>query len=300
VITVSAVGDCALGDLQHGAGAPGSMSAHLDAVDDAMAYPFSRVREVLAHDDLTIANLEGVLTERRGFQNDVFSVRGRPDWAAMLVNGSVELVNLANNHSHDYGEAGYQDTKAALEAAKVAYFGRGTVDRRRIKGVDVVNLGYLGGPEGTLERMQRDVRREKREGTIVIVTFHWGVEGFYALHPEQWKLGRGAIDAGAELVIGHHPHVLQGIESYRGRHIVYSLGNFVFGANSTPGDTDSLIYQERFHLDGGRVARVEQVLIPVKFSGNRRANDFRPMLLEGAERERVLAKVAELSKGASR
>ncbi|HZO15781.1 MAG TPA: hypothetical protein VFB62_21055, partial [Polyangiaceae bacterium] len=72
VITVSAVGDCALGDLQHGAGAPGSMSAHLDAVDDAMAYPFSRVREVLAHDDLTIANLEGVLTERRGFQNDVF------------------------------------------------------------------------------------------------------------------------------------------------------------------------------------------------------------------------------------
>ncbi|HZO14324.1 MAG TPA: CapA family protein, partial [Polyangiaceae bacterium] len=112
--------------------------------------------------------------------------------------------------------------------------------------------------------------------------------------------GRGAIDAGAELVIGHHPHVLQGIESYRGRHIVYSLGNFVFGANSTPGDTDSLIYQERFHLDGGRVARVEQVLIPVKFSGNRRANDFRPMLLEGAERERVLAKVAELSKGASR
>jgi poly-gamma-glutamate synthesis protein (capsule biosynthesis protein) len=295
IITVSAVGDCALGDLQHGAGAPGSMSALLRSMDDPMGYPFSQVRELFAADDLTLANLEGVLSERDVFQNDVFSIRGPTRWAEMLGRGGVDAVNLANNHSHDYGEVGHEDTKRALETARIAYFGRGTVDRRRIKGIDVVNLGYLGGPAGTLERMVRDVTRERRERTIVIVSFHWGVEGYYAIHPEQTALGHAAIDAGADLVVGHHPHVLQGIETYRERHIIYSLGNFVFGANSKPTDRDSLIYQERFHMSSGKLTRVEQRLWPVAISGDRVVNDFRPVLLTGSERERVLAKVAELS-----
>jgi poly-gamma-glutamate synthesis protein (capsule biosynthesis protein) len=295
LLVISALGDCALGDLHHGSGAPGSMSAVLAGVEDPMAYPFSGVAELLESDDLTVANLEGVLTSRGQWHNEVFSIRGEPGWAAMLTRGGVEVVSLANNHSHDYGESGHADTKAALDAAGVGHFGRGAIDRRRVKGMLVVNLGYLGGPAGTEERMRREVSREVGPDRLVIVSFHWGVEGYYATHPEQLRLGRAAIDAGADLVLGHHPHVLQGIERYRDRHIVYSLGNFVFGANSKPEDMDSIIYQERFRLKDGRVAGVEQRIVPVVISSAPAVNDFRPMLLEGAEEERVRQKVASLS-----
>ncbi len=294
-ITISAVGDCAIGDLHHGAGAPGSFAAQLAAVDDPLGYPFSAVAETLRSDDLTIANLEGTLTNHDAWQNPVFSIRGKPEYAQMLKRGGVDLVDLDNNHSHDYGERGHQDTKQALAAAQVAHFGRGKIDRRRIKGIEVVNLGYLGGPAGTRQRVVADVSRESRDGAIVIVSFHWGVEGFYAIHPDQRSLGRAAIDAGAALVLGHHPHVLQGIETYRDRHIVYSLGNFVFGANSQPQDMDSIIYQESFHIADGKLTGVAQRIIPVRISTDKAQNDFRPVILERDEAQAVLIKVQKLS-----
>ncbi len=294
-ITISALGDCAIGDLHYGAGAPGSFAAQLAAVDDPLSYPFSAVAETLGADDLTIANLEGTLTHHKAWQNPVFSIRGKPEYAQMLRLGGVDLVNLDNNHSHDYGVQGHEDTKQALTAAEVAYFGRGTVDRRQIKGVEVVNLGYLGGPAGTRKRVVADVARERETATIVIVSFHWGVEGFYATHPDQRALGRAAIDAGAALVLGHHPHVLQGIETYQGRHIVYSLGNFVFGANSQPQDMDSIIYQERFHIAEGKIESVTQHIIPVRISTDKTQNDFRPVILEQDEAQVVLTKLQKLS-----
>jgi len=294
-ITISAIGDCAIGDLHYGAGAPGSFLAKLEQVESPLDYPFSGVAQLFAEDDLTIANLEGTFTEREAWHNPVFSIRGKPSYAQMLRRGGVELVDVDNNHSHDYGPGGHDDTKRALDAAGVAYFGRKIVDRREIKGMKVVNLGYLGGPAGTQGRVEADVAREKGPGTIVIVSFHWGVEGFYATHPDQQSLGRATIDAGADLVLGHHPHVLQGIETYKGRHIVYSLGNFVFGANSQPKDTDSLIYQERFIVDDGEVTAREQTLIPVRISSTPSQNDFRPVVVEGDDARRILAKVAKLS-----
>lgn len=295
VITISAVGDCALGDLHHGAGAPGSFAAEIAKQDDPMGYAFAKVRKIFEYDDLTIANLEGTFTDRKAWKNPVFSIRGNPSYAQMLPRGGVDLVDVYNNHSFDYGPEGHEDTKAALEAAGVPYFGKATIDRRTIKGMKIVNLGYLGGPESTMKQMLRDVRREAGERTIVIVSFHWGVEAFYATHPDQFKLGRAAIDAGADLVIGHHPHVLQGIETYENRHIVYSLGNFVFGANSQPKDTDSIIYQERFHLKDGKVDHVDNAIIPVSISGDGTRNDFQPYVLEGDEARRVRDKVADLS-----
>ena len=295
VLTIHAIGDCSIGDLHYGAGAPGSFAARLAQEDDPIGYPFSAVAELFAGDDLTIANLEGTFTERKAWHNPVFSIRGKPSYAAMLPRGGVDLVNVDNNHSTDYGIEGHEDTKQALEAAGVGYFGRGTVDRRRVRGVEVVNLGYLGGPKGTKKQMVQDVSREKNKGGLVIVSFHWGVEAFYATHPDQRSLGKAAIDAGADLVLGHHPHVLQGIETYRDRHIVYSLGNFVFGANSQPKDMDSMIYRERLTVRDGVVAEVEGEIIPVSISSSKDRNDFRPRLLEGPERQRVLDKVTELS-----
>ncbi len=295
VITISAVGDCAIGDLHYGAGAPGSFAAKLAEVPSPLDYPFEKVRKIFEYDDLTIANLEGTFTERKAWSNPVFSIRGKPEWAAMLPRASIEVVDVYNNHSFDYGPEGHEDTKAALKAAGVAYFGKNSIDRRTIKGINVVNLGYLGGPEETMRLMVADVKREVGAETIVIVSFHWGVEAFYATHPDQVRLGRAAIDAGADLVLGHHPHVLQGIETYKERHIVYSLGNFVFGANSQPKDMDSIIYQERLHVANGKVARAEHQIIPVRISSAKDRNDFQPMLLEGEEAARVRKKVEDLS-----
>ena len=296
ILTVSAIGDCAIGDLQHGGGAPGSLRAQLEQVPDPLRYPFSGVAELLRADDLTIANLEGTLTEHQGANNPVFSIRGKPEYAAMLVQGGVELVDIENNHSHDYGLEGFADTKAALERAGVGYFGGGVVDRRTVRGIRVVNLGYLGGPQGTRAHVVADLARERPQADLVIVSFHWGVEGWTETHPDQQSLGRAAVDAGADLVIGTHPHVLQGIESYHGRHILYSLGNFVFGANSQPADMDSMIVQERFHFRAGKLAAVEQTVLPVSISSNRVTNDFRPMILEGPERDRVASKIDKLGR----
>ena len=261
-----------------------------------MGYPFSGVADVLRRDDLTVANLEGTLTDHDGYANDVFAIRGKPEYASMLVRGGVDLVNVENNHAHDYGPVGHGDTKAALRAAGVPFFGGAEVDRRTIRGIRVVNLGYLGGPVGTRKRMVRDVTRERDDADLLIVSFHWGVEGWSVTHPDQVRLGRAAIDAGADLVLGHHPHRLQGIESYGSRHIAYSLGNFVFGANSQPEDMDSVIYQERFVFRGGRLVQSEHQLLPVRISSDPRVNDFRPMLLDGQDGERVLGRIDELSR----
>ena len=295
VITISAVGDCAIGDLHYGAGAPGSFAARLAEVDDPIGYPFSGIGDVFHRDDLTIANLEGTFTTREAWHNPVFSIRGKPSYAAMLKRGGVDLVDIDNNHADDYGPDGHEDTKRALDDAGVSYFGRKIVDRRDIKGMTIVNLGYLGGPAGTRERVVRDIKRERKPGTIVIASFHWGIEAFYATAPDQTRLGRAAIDAGADLVLGHHPHVLQAIETYKGRHIVYSLGNFVFGANSQPKDTDSIIYQERFTIEDGAVTAFDNAVIPVAISSSRSQNDFRPVLLSGDEAARVEQKIAKLN-----
>ncbi len=295
VITISAVGDCAIGDLHYGAGAPGSFEAELAKVPNPMEYAFGGVRKVFEYDDLTIGNLEGTFTERKAWKNPVFSIRGKPEYAKMLPLAGVEVMDVYNNHSFDYGAEGHEDTKATLKSAGVGFFGKDAVDRREVKGMTIVNLGYLGGPPGTRKQMEADVKRERGKGKLVIVSFHWGVEAFYATHPDQVRLGRAAIDAGADLVIGHHPHVLQGIETYKGRHIVYSLGNFVFGANSQPKDMDSIIYQERFHVADGAVARTENEILPVSISSSKNRNDFRPRLLQGDEARRVRDKVADLS-----
>jgi poly-gamma-glutamate capsule biosynthesis protein CapA/YwtB (metallophosphatase superfamily) len=116
----------------------------------------------------------------------------------------------------------------------------------------------------------------------------------------QFKLGHAAVDAGADLVLGHHPHVLQGIEEYGGKHIVYSLANFVFGGNSIPEDYDSMIYQEVFALKGGKVTGSSNRILPVSISTVKRGNDFRPVLLEGEERDRVLARVSAFSAALAR
>ena len=294
VLTLSAVGDCTLGADYRVRGAEGTFDMAMRTwKDDAAA--FSGVVSVLGKDDLTIANLEGPLSRAKPAVNHTFVFNGDPEYARVLVKGSVEMVNLANNHAGDFGPDGMKQTIESVEKAGVGSFGNGRVDVRTVKGIEVVNIGYLGGGKGTRERVVKDVKKHKRPDNLVLVSFHWGVEGMNVPTDDQRTMARAVIDAGGDLVIGHHPHVLQGIETYKGHHIVYSLGNFVFGGHSNPADKDSMIYQEVFAKEGGVVVTKESRILPVRISSVTTHNDFRPVLLEGEEKDRVLAKVKDFS-----
>ena len=296
-IRLSAIGDCTLA-VEFGLGDDTPTTFPREYADHGSdpAYFFSGVLPILAQDDLTIANLETTLTTtpspaipgRPRF-------RGKPEYTAMLVAGSVELVNFANNHSHDFGMRGYDETAKVVRAAGVGLSGNELVDTRTIRGVEIVNLGFTGGDPVVLPSVVKRVKAAKTDRNLVIVSFHWGAEDVYQPNGVQLALGHAAVDAGADLVIGTHPHVLQGIETYKGRHILYSLGNFVFGGNGNPADKDSIIYQEAFVEKDGRMGPGEMTLVPVRISGLTTRNDYRPVLLEGAERERVLAKMKKMS-----
>jgi len=297
-LRVSAVGDCTLGGDVRGANARSPFDAVIDAHGGDLRYPFSGVLALLEDDDLTIANLEGTLTASSEPDGAVpFHFRGKPAYAAILLQGSVEVVNLANNHSHDFGGRGYQDTLKALRAAGVGAAGYGLVDTRTIKGVEVHNLGFTGGDPVMLWRVRAAVAARKTAGNLVIVSFHWGLEGVHEVIDVQRALGRAAIDAGADLILGTHPHVIQGIETYRGRRIVYSLGNFVFGGNVNPTDKEAIVYRASFTAADGRMAPSGEEIVPVRVTTAPERNDFRPIALEGEDRARVLARIATYSEG---
>lgn len=300
-ILISAIGDCTLASELRDLSAPGSFPHVMKEHGGDARYPFSGVVALLSRDDLTIANLETTLTTatvpgRRA--GHLF--RGRPEDAGILREGSVELVNVANNHSGDFGPRGYRDTVEAVRAASVAVAGNALIDRQIIKGIEVVNLGFTGGDPVILPAVVRAIKQVKADRNVVIVSFHWGHEYLYAVNDVQKQLGRAAIDAGADLVLGTHPHVIQGIETYRGRHIVYSLGNFVFGGNSNPPDKDAIIFQQRFTDRGDRIAPAGFRIIPVRISSVVSHNDYRPVILAGEERARVLARVKRYSEELTR
>lgn len=295
-VVISAVGDCTIGGQWAARRAPGSFQHEMKERGD-YAYPFSGVLSTLEEDDLTIANLETTLTDEPAIDDGAIRFQGKPEYVEILQKGSVELVNLANNHTGDCGTKGFEETMRTLEEAEVGYFGEGHVDRRTIKGIEVVNLGYRGGSLSVQKQVEREVQAHKRDDNLVIVSFHWGIEEYTATNTVQLRLGRTAVDAGADLVLGHHPHRLQGLQTRKNSRIVYSLGNFVFGGHSQPEDYDSMIYRAKFTMEDGKVVPAGEELIPVSISSSAPTrNDFRPVLLEGEDKARVLENLAKYSK----
>ena len=162
-------------------------------------------------------------------------------------------------------------------------------------------MAFLGF--NALERITKSqirsgiVQAKKNKAKIIVVSFHWGVERKYYPNAKQKSLGRYAIDCGASLVLGHHPHVLQGIEKYNGRYIVYSLGNFCFGGNSNPKDKDTIIFQQKFSIKGGKLQPENNAkIIPCSLSSHKKTNDFQPRILSGSEKKRLIKKMNKLSR----
>lgn len=298
-ITISAAGDCTLGTDKNFNRNTNFVAMYNEKKDPS--YFLKKVQSAFADDDLTIVNLEGTFTKSNNRQDKQFAFKGDPEYTAILTEGSVEAVNLANNHSRDYGMDSLADTKKYLDEAGVVHFGYEETAIVECKGVKIGLVGIYELPDGLgrLQQVKDHIKKVKEEGaTLVIVSFHWGIEREYYPNSVQKKLAHTAIDEGADLVLGHHPHVLQGIETYKGKKIAYSLGNFCFGGNSNPSDKDTMIFQQTFTIKDGKVLLDENVnIIPCSLSSVSNRNNYQPKILKGDEAKRVLKRIKKYSKG---
>ena len=297
-ITISAAGDCTLGTDEYFDPST-SLNAYYDS--NGPAYFFQNVKSIFEADDLTIVNMEGTLTEETARQDKTYAFKGPAEYTQILTDGDVEAANLANNHSHDYGDKSYTDTIAALDAAGITNFG---YDRTAVMDVNGVKVGLVGTYElaegmGCEDEMISNIKAVEDQGAqIVIVSFHWGIERENYPTENQVNLAHSAIDNGADLVLGHHPHVLEGIEVYNGKNIVYSLGNFCFGGNSNPSDKDTMIFQQTFTVQDGELVEDNVTnIIPCSISSDSSYNNYQPTPLEGDEADRVKGRIDEYSSG---
>ncbi len=276
--TLTFVGDCTLANQVGRTG----KETFIATVGDDYAYPFADVQQYFASDDCTFINLENALTNRGTAANKRFVFRGPPEYVNILTQGSVEFANIANNHAKDYGSVGYEDTAEALKGAGIWY--GGFSDSTLFTTESGLKIGvYTAMQPDNVGVLQKAIKSLKDQGAeVVIGCFHWGSEYYYRPSANQKKMARAAIDAGADIVYGHHPHVLQPIETYGGGVILYSLGNFSFGGNSNPGDKDTAIIQQQIIRDvDGSISLGELNIIPCHVTGTISVgNDYQPVPME--------------------
>ncbi len=293
-VTMSFMGDFTLGKDSNAAEST-SFNSYFDTY--GADYFLKNVRSILSADDLTVINLEGTLTTSTERKDKKFAFKGDPSYVAVLTGSSVEAANLANNHSHDYYDESYTDTIDTLNQADIANFGYDNTAMVEVKGVKVGLAGVNCIEEENTDPNELTVQTitalQEAGADIIISIFHWGIEQEYTPNETQQELAHLAIDTGADMVIGHHPHVLQSMEEYKGRYIAYSLGNFCFGGNSNPSDTDTCILQETFTVqDNGTVTTDEEPnIIPCSLTSSAGKNDYCPTPLTGEEAQKVLDKL---------
>ena len=295
-LTLSVVGDCTLGTDEY-FDYDTSLNAYYE--NYGADYFMANVKSIFSKDDLTIANFEGTLTESTEREDKQFAFKAPASYANILTAGSVEAVNTANNHSHDYGEESFNDTLKALDTANILHFGYDETAVTEVKGVKVglVGIYELNDHLGRVEQLKQNIAKVKQDGAqLIVVIFHWGNEKEEVPDENQKTLGHLAIDEGADLVCGHHPHVLQGIEEYKGKNIVYSLGNFCFGGNAYPSDMDTMIFQQTFTIDQNGVKDDNVTnIIPCSISSDSDYNNYQPTPAEGEEATRIMQKIQKRS-----
>jgi len=297
-ITLSAAGDTTLGGDRRWQGYHAFMREFENSGRDHSHF-MRNVAHIFYESCLTIVNLEGTLTYATYHMDKQFAFRGPPHFAQILTEGHIDAVTISNNHTIDFFQRGYDDTVEALRAEGIVYFGN---DFNTIMEVNGIYVGMFGlRIWGDYAHNRNRIRAaiddlEDRGAQLIIAYFHWGVERMNRPEQYQINIGRYAIRNGADLVLGAHPHVVQGIEEYMGRFIVYSLANFSFGGNANPPDQDSFIFQQTFSFyDGVLLPDIDKNIIPIFVSSVRYRNDFTPTVAEGADAERILARINRYS-----
>ena len=288
---LSFIGDCTLGTPPDTYGA---MHTFVHTIGEDYDYPFAHVKQYFEADDFTFANLECVFTDEKLYSESYFAFRGPTAYTQILTGSSVEAVTLANNHTGDFHTKGLTHTKDALNAAHVTYV------EKDASAIHVTESGLtIGLYAVNFVLDERDMKAEIQElkdhgAELIIVAFHWGSEGHYRPGAMQVQNAQKAVDAGAHIVYGAHPHVLQKIEEYNGGIIYYSLGNFSFGGNNFPRDMDSAILQQEVIREPDGTIRLGDLnIVPVSISSMERQNNFQPIPYEaGTEAyDRTLSKL---------
>lgn len=282
LLTMSFTGDVTIGSNVQSS-STSIFEKELKKQNGDINFPFRNVRDIFLADDLTMVNFEGTLTtEGRNpskLDND-FLFRADPSYVEMLPQGGVDTVSLENNHVLDMGESGLAETKQTLLDAGISYASEDEPAVFYVKGVKIGSLAYqtFGGRHDELiEKVPNDIQALRDEGCqIVIVSYHWGSEMDYSPNDNQVRLGRATIDAGADLVIGHHSHRINPIEYYNGKYICYSLGNFSFAGNNKPSDMATYIFQIRMRVRDGEATSECFKIIPCRISSRTDYNDFAP------------------------
>lgn len=296
-ITITATGDCTLGAAQiHSY--EGSFHAYYDKYGED--YFFEGVRDIFSKDDFTLINLECVLTESDNRVEKTYNLKGRPEYVGIMTSGSVEGCSLGNNHSRDYGEESLADTEKNLDGANIIYgYNEHTsvYPTKTGEKIGVVSASLLS-QSAEMENYIRDGIAQLREqgADIIIACCHWGIEREYYPNAYQKETAHQIIDWGADLVIGSHPHVLQGMEYYNGKMICYSLGNFCFGGNKNPSDKNTAIFQQTFHFIDGQLQKdLDARIIPCTVSSAKGYNDYQPTVAEGEKQQEILQKMKDYS-----
>jgi len=280
-MTFSFVGDCMLASML---GQMSFNSFNLFASETPKEYFFSQVQSVFASDDYTVANCENVFTDRnlyaaRKNYSPAYWYKSPSSYAEIFSTGSVEIASIANNHISDYGADGRLDTIAALEAAGVMWGDTNNIIYLEKAGVTVALL-CTTVTAGGYTMIWDKLEEAKLNSDFQIIYFHGGIERSYEINKDIQATCFKLVLAGADMILGHHPHVLQPIDSYYGVKIVYSLGNFLFGGGL--GEDETMIYRLELVISGGEIIEVNDYPIPALCYT--KENKWQPAILDDPER----------------
>ena len=296
-VTISFTGDCTLGTYAKSSNR--AFEVLFEQQKDYNYY-FNNVKQIFENDDYTVVNLEGPLTDATVAQDKPFAFKGRKDYVNILLNGNVEAVNLSNNHIMDYYEEGFNDTVEVLNENNIDYFNNTIYHIEEINGYKFGFAGFKAFNLYTKNEIDNAIKYfNDNDVDIKIITLHGGIEYDYQFDSIKEELAHYSIDNGADLVVGHHPHILQGIEEYNNKYIIYSLGNFCYGGNRCPIDMNSMIAQVTFNFKDKKIDNYDLNLIPVSISSVDYENNFQPTILECDKKDKVLELINNYSKNFS-
>lgn len=311
-VTISFAGDCTLGNTPLVRERYYDQSFESYVEQHGMAYPFDKVKEYFLNDDFTVVNLEGVFYNYEANRaKKTYNFRSSTDYVEILTLAGVDAVSIGNNHSLDYGAKGEISTIETLERAKLGWFGiNEAADGIYVFEKDGIRIGFTGvyysfwakGGKNAeaIKRNLSDLKREKCD--LIIACMHCGVEYDQKHDNNQNKMANWLFRYGADMVVGHHPHTVQGLRVENGKTTLWSLGNFVFGGNPSLNyknparnkllNIETFIAQITFSFDEDQRYLGHQInIIPCYTSGTAEYNNYQPVPVTGAEAEKVLSAI---------
>lgn len=295
-LNLSFVGDCSIGGLPSAQGRTGTYTAVVD--EKGPAWPFSLVRQYLDNDDLTFANNEVVFTTAKNSRDKRTVLQAPPSYAKVYLHSGIDALNTVNNHCMDFYAPGYRETINTLDGLGIAHFGTIYPDTRQeqdqlliqeVKGFKIGALGFSYPRTEDLPQIEKRIRQLREAGCVlVVVSLHWGREVTSTPKGWQFTMARRIIDMGADVIWGHHPHILQQVVFCQGKPVFFSTGNFTFGAMQDV-DPDTGIFQLRYDLKSGTPRLARFSVVPCRTQGR---GDFRPYpLTDEKEKQKMLRKL---------